>query len=1293
MGRITRQKQTKYLEFLGRNAKGALKEKVQNIINLYSAGKITQIQTAENIIFKLTSKDGRILKAGLKQYDKKIDLYQKQEPLRERLQAKQTEKIKQIKASIIGKAIKSYNTRRKMLLKNTETKNLDKPLTTIIFNLNTKEAFPNMPDPPDKEEILNNYDFELGREPHQDTIFDNIKDKLYFIILRKLKTLLDNKKAMKVSLGVTFKIFKEDYSEPATEEEEPKIIGKPYKQDTRISKTKAISVNSSNINNVTSELIKKLSDLATNFNTEESKWRVKKYYNVFIEAFTTKVPRGSSYIPTPEPYNHNKCGLINIQNNDLECFKWCLRYHQTKKDKHDDRISVLSKIKDKYDYSGFEFPFDFDDINRFEEINKVCIFVFYIDEENKIIKERDGNHNYVCNDLIYLLRIENKLTSHYVYIKHISRLLNLTTHIEDKDKRYCPYCNTKVQCHKFDNHIATCYKIQKEGSILKLPPPGSFMSFKNHKNQIKRPFIVYADCECRLDKTTDPNKIQEHNVNSCCYYFVTSFDDTRNHIKTFVGDTCMRELLPALLDLAYSCIDEMQNNERMTMTKQDNINFKNATSCYICNEELNEKIPKLKKVKDHDHKTGKYIGAAHACCNINYFSNRYLPVVFHNLRGYDGHLIIKEAHALGIPNIGAIPNSNEKLMSLNIGPLKFIDSFQFMASSIEQLTLNLYQPGGDKYKYFNSMKKEFPEHMDKLCRKGYYPYEWLDDNEKFNYIGLPPKEKFYSTLTQKNISDEEYKHACSVYEALGCKSFLDYHLAYLKCDVLLLSDIFENFRNTCLSNYNLDPANYISAPSLAWDAMLLKTGVKLEQISDIKILDIIERQKRGGLCFVGSKRYVQANNRYTETFNKDLPENYIIYLDANNLYGWAMSEALPYKDIKFSNETTLENILKTEDEGDTGYILEVDLLFPEELHDKFKQFPPCPENIAPCDDWLSDYQKEIAKKNNIKTTSCKKLIPHLYEHKNYCIHYRNLKFVHELGVKINKIHNIISFKQAKWLKPYIDFNTQKRKEAKNDFEKDFFKLLNNAVFGKTMENVKNRIELHITSDNDNAIKWFSKPTLKTCKETFGLYLIEMYKSEVILDKPIYIGTSILDLSKICMMDFHYNVIQKEFPDNHNLIYDDTDSLVYEIITPDLYDWIRKNKNYFDLSDSLMPDLKDDTNKKVIGKFKDEMNSLIITDFIALNPKVYSINYIKKNEITNKKTLKGISKTVVKNEITHDNYINVLKENTTIKKNVISIRSFSHQIYTYKQNKVALTSYYDKMELQDSINCVPFGYKK
>jgi len=393
-------------------------------------------------------------------------------------------------------------------------------------------------------------------------------------------------------------------------------------------------------------------------------------------------------------------------------------------------------------------------------------------------------------------------------------------------------------------------------------------------------------------------------------------------LNTFVGSDCLTQMITELYGLADQCIEEMRENKRMIMTEEDNRNFKKATTCCLCNEPFNIKDKALSKVRDHDHLTGKYRGAGHCKCNINYFCNRYLPIVFHNLRGYDGHQIIQEAFNL-FPNsdISVIPNSYDKFMSFKFGPLKFIDSFQFMASSLESLVENLYNSGDDKYIDFPCMKQYFKEDMDILCRKGFYPYEFIDSDDKLNYHGLPPKESFYSKLSQSHISETDYEHAQNVYNKLKCKSFKDYHLTYLQCDVLLLSDVFENFRKTCQNYYGLDPANYISAPGLAWDAMLLKTNIKLELIHDALILDIMERMKRGGLCFVGSKRHVVANNKYMPNYDNSKESNYLEYVDANNLYAWGMSEHLPYDNLKMDNNIKIETVLETPDDNEVGYIL------------------------------------------------------------------------------------------------------------------------------------------------------------------------------------------------------------------------------------------------------------------------------------------------------------------------------------------------------------------------------------
>ena len=303
------------------------------------------------------------------------------------------------------------------------------------------------------------------------------------------------------------------------------------------------------------------------------------------------------------------------------------------------------------------------------------------------------------------------------------------------------------------------------------------------------------------------------------------------------------------------------------------------------------------------------------------------------------------------------------------------------------------------------MKKEFPEHYEMLSQKGVYPYDWVDDISKLDYKGLPPRINFYNKLTQELITEEEYKHALNVYEALGCKTFKDYHLAYLKCDVMFLADVFEKFRKTCVTYYGLDPANYLTVPGLAWDAMLLKTGVKLELITDIEVLNMYESMKRGGLCFVGSKRHVKANNKYLEGYDETQESNYIMYWDANNLYGFAMSQYLPYADFKFidTDDENINKVLTNPSDNDIGYTAKVTISYPPEIHDKVKEFVPAPESITPKLEWLSDFQRDVGVKakaiiHNEKTgeytsLGSNKLIPHLFTHENYAIDYRNLQLL------------------------------------------------------------------------------------------------------------------------------------------------------------------------------------------------------------------------------------------------------------------------------------------------------------
>ena len=287
--------------------------------------------------------------------------------------------------------------------------------------------------------------------------------------------------------------------------------------------------------------------------------------------------------------------------------------------------------------------------------------------------------------------------------------------------------------------------------------------------------------------------------------------------------------------------------------------------------------------------------------------------------------------------IKCISTITEKYISFSLGNLRFIDSVNFLLRSLDKLV-----KGSDE---FPIMKKLMPEENKRklLLKKGIYPYEYMDSFGKFGETKLPEKEKFYSSLSGKGITDEEYEHARQVWETFGCRNLGDYHNLYVATDTLLLADVFENFRNVCQEKYGLDPAHYYNAPGLSWNALLKKTGVELELLTDLDMHLFIERGMRVGIS-MASKGYAKANNPLVEGYDPTQPTNYITYLDANNLYEWAMSLPLPKKNFHWKRVmSTEEQIMKMKWNSKKGWILEVDLEYPAHLHDAHNDYPQAPE--------------------------------------------------------------------------------------------------------------------------------------------------------------------------------------------------------------------------------------------------------------------------------------------------------------------------------------------------------------
>ena len=407
-------------------------------------------------------------------------------------------------------------------------------------------------------------------------------------------------------------------------------------------------------------------------------------------------------------------------------------------------------------------------------------------------------------------------------------------------------------------------------------------------------------------------------------------------------------------------------------------------------------------------------------------------------------------------------------------------------------------------------------------------------------------------------------------------------------------------------------------------------------------------------------------------YDENEPSKYTMYLDANNLYGWAMSQHLPIGNFKWMTDKEIDRVaLGKYKEDSKRELLEVDLEYPQELHDLHFDYPLCPEKIKLPKDMLSRYCKKIAEKYDISIGLVSKLIQTLRDKKEYVLHYRNLQLYLDLGLKIKKIHRVLKFNQSPWLKQYIDFNTEKRKHAKNSFEKDFFKLMNNSVFGKTMENLHKRVDVRLVTDAKKLDKLTSKPTFvssKICNE--NLMAVHKLKENLTLNRPAYVGMCILDLSKTLMYNFHNNYIRKKYGDRAKLLFTDMDSLTYEIKARDVYKDFWKDKDMFDNSDypEDSPYHFND-NKKVIGKFKDQASGVPIDEFVGLKSKMYS--YVKDNDKFGR-TAKGIKKVVIKKDIKHKDYKNILFNNKQLHHKMKTIRSHEHQLGSYEINKVSLS---------------------
>ena len=533
----------------------------------------------------------------------------------------------------------------------------------------------------------------------------------------------------------------------------------------------------------------------------------------------------------------------------------------------------------------------------------------------------------------------------------------------------------------------------------------------------------------------------------------------------------------------------------MNLSQIEEKDFQRAKECHICNEKFQASKAKS-KVRDHDHVLGMYRGPAHVECNLQYKINLQIPIVFHNLFRYDIHHFVNEI-CNNIPGrVLIIGKTDEKYLGFIkrikgvLVKLTFKDSFNFLSFSLEKLAATLSSEN------FIHLKQSFKgietDTLKLLMQKGVMFYDYITDVDVLKEKQLPKKEDFFNSLNKKHITNEEYNHAKKVWNTFNVQNIREYIYLYMKCDVLILVDIFENFRKICIQNFTLDPICYISLPSYCWDTCLYFTKVELELLTDLNQILFLESGLRGGRSQV-SLRYGCANNKFIPNYNKDLEDSYIIYFDVNNLYGGMLTLFLPTSNFQWlsHNEILHFDVEKNYQDPNIGYILEIDLHFDSKIHNKLKDLPPAYEKKPP------------------PNTKIPKLLATLEDKKNYVVHIRNLKFYIELGIKLTKIHRVLRYNHSCWMKKYIYKCITLRQQSTNEFDIATWKLFVNACFGKSIENVRKYRDFRIATKwggRSGLGKLVQNPNFHNIKVfNENLAVVEMKKSKIVFNKPIYVG--------------------------------------------------------------------------------------------------------------------------------------------------------------------------------------------
>lgn len=1017
--------------------------------------------------------------------------------------------------------------------------------------------------------------------------------------------------------------------------------------------------------------------------------------NLHTAKYCGQLGRGCASVNIPQKIKLMR-SIINYTHRRNKCFLYAVCVGLMPQMRQSLYTTLLSCLN----YEMLSFPTPLSEISLFEKINDISVHVLGYENNEFYMLRRAKSRRTLHVNLLYLDDSENNEEGHYLTITNFNALF-----VTNKNRKavYCDNCLNGFNSEEILlEHISYCLKYPSQA--IQMPSVGSnILRFEKYQHCLLSPFCLAFDFESvqiKINCTSSSGKTIKTKKHEPCSFVIILIGPQNEIVRkiSYVGQDAGSKFMEELLQLDQYITKALEVNYPVHTSKNTREEKKIASYCYLC-----KKVFTLDSDKTIHHlhykKLENFAGIACASCNLLMRQNHIIVPCFAHNSNFDISMFISHLSLAHTKNIQLIARNNEKFISLQIGKhLRILDSLNFLPSSLDNLVHNLKLSGEEN---FIITRTVFAENFNLMIRKGCFPYSYIT-HTNLQETKLPSIDDFFDDLNNRACSTENYLHAQQVWTNFKCNTLQDFLLIYNLSDVTLLLDCILQFRNMVHSKFHVDIFYYYGIPSLTFSSWLKYCRIELDMLTDYNIYLYFE-DVCGGISLIPN-RYFEAKNRFTHPDSYDIDnEKFLLFVDATALYTYCLMFRQPCGQHVWLTKQEIDacNFLETPDDFHIGYRIECDLHVPLDLHDYFNDLPLAVSQFTCTEKMLSHYTLNMRQQQN-QTSFAKMLIPNLFDKSKFICDYRLLKRFVKYGLIIKKVYRILSYRQDYVVREYVTMLTEMRKQAKTTYERDLFKLLSNSLYGTFLQNQRGYVKRDIALTTKQVKKLVASPYFESFQNVSDSVSIICSKYKKIkLNRPYFIGSTILDLSKSVMYDYHYGLFKKNFS-KCKLLLMDTDSLLYGIsiakneLNP--YEFVKNNSHLFDLSNLdpnsiLGKSIYNECNKSKPGTLKLELGHYVPTEFVGLRAKSYALKYISletKEEFT-KKVLKGIKRDVVKQEITFDDYKTTLFDSVQFVHSATLIRQIKHNVFNVKLTKSSLSANDQKRWILEDHSTLAIGH--